>query len=282
MSDLESKHHKVFRHFKCWEGIVQPGYNADFIGTTTRASFYKGSFCYDDPTFVATDYPEFDEEYFPWIDVLESIVAARDQFVMMELGAGYGKWLVRAAKALRQISNMPYLLIGVEAEPEHYQWMKLHFMDNGIDPEKHLLIEAAVSDHDGHVMFETGRGDEHYTHKIITNIANSSVSVKQVPAISLRSLLKSFDKIDLIDLDVQGSELIILKASAEELKEKVKRVHIGTHSSTIENNLRSLFSDMGWICLNDYLYQEECLTPFGTIKFDDGVQTWVNSDLQIK
>lgn len=280
MSDFESRHHKVFRHFKCWEGVVQAGYNADFVGTITRASFHKGAFCYKYPTFVATDYPEFDEEYFPWIDVLESILAAGDQFVMMELGAGYGKWLVRAVKALRLISNMPYQLIGVEAEPEHFQWMKLHFMDNGIKPEKHLLIEAAVSDQDGHVMFETGRSNEHYTHKIVTDISSPSVSVKQVPAVSLRSLLKSFDKIDLIDLDVQGSELIILKASAEELRDKVKRVHIGTHSTAIEYGLRSLFSDMGWECLNDYLYQQECPTPYGTVKFDDGVQTWVNFDLK--
>ncbi|MBM4145433.1 MAG: FkbM family methyltransferase [Nitrospira sp.] len=280
MRDFENKHHEVFRHFKCWEGIVQPGYNVDFVGAITRASFYKGSFCYKDPSFVAADYPEFDEEYFPWIDVLESIIAARDQFVMMELGAGYGKWLVRAAKALREISNMPYLLIGVEAEPEHYQWMKTHFLDNGIDPKNHLLIEAAVSDQDGHVMFETGRGDEHYGHQIIIDVIDPSLSIKDVPAISLHSLLNSLDKVDLIDVDVQGAELKILTAAKDELNRKVKRIHIGTHNSVIETGLRSFFYHMGWQCLNDYSYQQECSTQYGIIKFDDGVQTWVNLALE--
>jgi len=280
MKDFRSKHHRIFQHFRCWEGIVQPGYQADFVGTITRASFYKGSSCYKEPTYISTDYPEFNEEHFPWIDVLESIITAKEKFVMMELGAGYGKWLARAAKAFQQISKLPYLLIGVEAEPEHYQWMKIHFLDNGIDLEKHILIEAAVSDQDGHVIFEIGRADEHYGQQIITDVTSPSFSVKEVPAVSLNSLLDPLDKVDLIDLDVQGAELRILRAAAEELNRKVKRIHIGTHHPVIEVGLRSFFYNMGWQCLNDYSYQQECSTPYGIIKFDDGVQTWINLDLK--
>jgi FkbM family methyltransferase len=279
MNDFKSEQHKVFRHFRCWEGIVQPGYQVDFAGTITRAAFYKGSFCYKDPAFISTDYPEFNEEYFPWIDVLESVLNAKEKYVMMELGAGYGKWLARAAKALQQISSISYLLIGVEAEPEHYQWMKMHFSDNGIDPKDHILIEAAVSDKDGHVMFETGRADEHYEHQIITE-KTSPLSIKQVPAVSLNTLLDPHDRVDLIDLDVQGAELGILTAAAEELNHKVKRIHIGTHNHFIEVGLRSFFSHMGWQCLNDYFCKQECSTPYGIIKFDDGVQTWINLDLK--
>lgn len=88
------------------------------------------------------------------------------------------------------------------------------------------------------------------------------------------------DKVDLIDLDVQGAELRILTAAADELNSKVKRIHIGTHNTVIEAGLRSFFSHMGWKCLNDYFYQQECSTPYGIIKFDDGVQTWINLDLK--
>ena len=36
-------------------------------------------------------------EYFEWLDLLHAVQDARDRFVMVELGAGYGRWAVRAA-----------------------------------------------------------------------------------------------------------------------------------------------------------------------------------------
>ena len=36
--------------------------------------------------------PPIDEEYFEWVDLLESVRDARGAYTMMELGAGYGRW----------------------------------------------------------------------------------------------------------------------------------------------------------------------------------------------
>ena len=64
---------------------------------------------------------------------------------MVYLGAGYGRWLVKGAAAVRQChGDLPIKLIGVEAEPTHFEWLKQHFNDNGLDPAQHELIEAAV------------------------------------------------------------------------------------------------------------------------------------------
>ena len=52
---------------------------------------------------------------------------------MIELGAGYGRWLVRAATALQQVKDLPFQLIGVEAEPQHFKWLLQHFKDNGLN-----------------------------------------------------------------------------------------------------------------------------------------------------
>jgi hypothetical protein len=82
--------------------------------------------------------------------------------------------------------------------------------------------------------------------------------------------------VDLIDLDVQGAELEVLEASSEQLCEKVKRVHIGTHGRDIEEGLRARFRALGWENLNDYGSNCECETPYDRIRFQDGVQTWVN------
>jgi hypothetical protein len=85
--------------------------------------------------------------------------------------------------------------------------------------------------------------------------------------------------VDLIDLDVQGTELIVLSSAVEQLSQKVKRVHIGTHGEEIESGLRTLFQNLGWTKLNDYACGSESETPWGVIKFGDGVQTWINPKL---
>jgi hypothetical protein len=82
--------------------------------------------------------------------------------------------------------------------------------------------------------------------------------------------------VDLIDLDVQGAELEVLEAAAGELDKKVKRVHIGTHGRTVEEGLRSLFRRLGWQCLRSFECASSVKTEWGTISFQDGVQTWVN------
>ena len=77
--------------------------------------------------------------------MLESVLEADDGFTMVELGAGWGRWLVDAWSVLKQIgkTDKRLLLVGVEAEPTHFEWMKQHFADNGLD------VQAASADPGG-------------------------------------------------------------------------------------------------------------------------------------
>jgi hypothetical protein len=93
--------------------------------------------------------------------------------------------------------------------------------------------------------------------------------------VSLTSILDQLESVDLIDLDVQGVEADVLESAAQALG-KVQRVHIGTHSAENEQRLRALFDRLGWDSLNDYPCGAEAETPWGSIAFQDGVQTWVN------
>ena len=60
---------------------------------------------------VEPDLPRFDEEYFEWVDVLESVLLTTERFTMIELGAGWGRWLARGAAAAERRS-VPFLLVG--------------------------------------------------------------------------------------------------------------------------------------------------------------------------
>lgn len=223
--------------------------------------------------------PPLDEEYHEWIDVLEAVIAAQDSFTMIELGAGFGKWIGRAGLAARLYHDqMPLKLIGVEAEPTHFQWLQQHLTDNGFGPESYELIEAAVDAEDGEVVFQVGDPGANYGQSIVRE-GSAVESVKRVRAVSLNRILSQLDQVDLIDLDIQGEEYRVLSSAINALNTKVKRIHIGTHGEQIERDLRALFRMHGWYKLNDYACQKTQMTEWGEVVFGDGVQTWINPRL---
>ena len=127
------EHHPVFPRFPRWRGPVRKGARVDFLGVLTQDTFEdrmpgaRPSEGRDAGEPVPL--PAFDEEYLEWIDVLEAVLTARDNFVMFELGAGYGRWLVRAVAALRAVNSMPYRLVVVEPEPTYFDWLHEHLAD---------------------------------------------------------------------------------------------------------------------------------------------------------
>src|SRR5688500_14098795 len=98
-----------------------PDYDLDFLGIKTRRSFYAGMPGVDSrgagDRLVTTSHPAFDEEYFEWTDIFESIEQSRSTYVFVELGAGWGRWSMRAAGALRRIKpDCRFQCVAVEAE----------------------------------------------------------------------------------------------------------------------------------------------------------------------
>ena len=297
MSDLPG-HHPVIQKIRPWSGQVSKDTQVDFLGVKTRISYFEGLKSNEN-----SSPPPFDEEYFEWVDLLESVTAAQGDFRMMELGAGYGRWLVRAAFACRLFGNLPCKLIGVEAEPTHFEWISQHFTDNDLDPADHVLLKGAVSTKDGAAQFLVGNAERWYGQRI-AHVEDLWQGVKQplklimsrsrkdesapplryrferVRTFGLTTLLTSFQRVDLVDLDVQGSELEVLAAAAASVNTRVKRVHIGTHSRKVEVGLRTLFKGLGWLCVFDFPGQGKRETPWGRIDFQDGVQSWTNPRFQ--
>jgi FkbM family methyltransferase len=296
-----SAHHPVFERYARWAGEVPDGYTADFLGVTTRTSFYltreqlRNVGRADGP--VTPELPLFNEEYFEWVDVLEAVQQAAERFTMVELGAGWGRWLGIGAAAAKQ-RGLSSFLVGVEAEPSHYRWMAEHLRDNGIADDGFRLHEAAVAGEDGSVSFHIGdpvawygqaidpyssEADERSVDARLRGLPrrgrhgpSSKRRLQRVSALSLRTVLDGLDLVDLIDLDVQGVEAEVLEGGKMELDEKVKRVHVGTHSVENEERCRALFGRLGWINRNDFPSGSELDTEYGRISFQDGVQTWIN------
>jgi FkbM family methyltransferase len=323
---MSQKHHAVFEHIKVSPRIKMESIGCfDAFGIFTRWDYLEGFIqdygkdnlltqlvgihhTWPSPSEVPANdgteglppwRPECDENYFGWIDVIEAVLAAKDRFVMIELGAGYGRWLLSAVGVLRHLNPIDYRLIAVEAEPTHFKWLKEHMLANDVKLENCELINAAIGGKRGIVNFFIGNPSGWYGQAIdvyakqrdrlslfekLRSAALRLISLYYpnklgkiwVEAIPLAPLLDKHGPIDLIDLDVQGSELEVLASAMESLNATTKRVHIGTHSAEIEMGLREVFSRNDWECLHDFPCFSSIITDYGKIEFVDGLQTWVN------
>lgn len=266
--------------FERWDGIIElsgSGLVAEYPGVLRRDTFITGGAW--EATWSgagSTAPPGIDDELFEWIDVLEAVLSADRRFCMVELGAGFGRWLVRAAVAARRARpSIEIRLVGVEAEPTHYSWMLAHFRDNGIDPAAHRLVNAAVDALDGEVTFTVGQAEEWYGQAIV-DPETQGYELATVRAVSLGRLLADLDVVDIVDLDVQGAELRVLGSAMSKLDDKVKRVHVATHSPQLEDGLLDVFTEHGWTSRWSFGVGKAENTPFGSVEFKDGVQTWTN------
>jgi len=272
----------IFAKFPPWSGMATDQFQVSTSGSLIRRRFVEVDVPPDvsAPRLVQAPYPRINEEFFEWIDLLEAIDCAKDSFCMVEVGAGYGRWMVAAACAVRNHRPMPFKLVGIEAESDHFAMMKQHFLDNGIDPDDHWLIEAACNGDGRDVFFAVGSPVEWYGQAIVREDFKMAQfpearSIK-VPAVALQGILEKLARVDLIDMDVQGAEAEIVEAAIGAMTEQVKRVHIGTHGHDLEERLRTVFREADWRCCNDFPCQTKVETNYGEIAFGDGVQTWIN------
>ena len=278
-----------------WSGYVPDGYTTDFLGILRDENFLwtkSGPFT-PGGGHVTTELPtlaSFGETYFEIADWFYSALDASDRYVAVSLGAAYGSQLVGAWKTLQAVNPMPAHLVAIEPVPVNCEWTRKHMLDNGIDPDEHSIIQAALGPDNEPVLFPVGAPGTGVTSAIGVNSASSrqvyvdlfqqsgqserilrniflfnSTGVSQelgqghtgelkfVSALSLRDVLSPFDRIDLLEVDIQRSELDVIAPCFDIVNRKVRRVHIGTHGCDIHAALRALFSNAGWQIVFDYV-----------------------------
>jgi FkbM family methyltransferase len=297
----------VFSAFEPWEGLVEPGWEVNWLGVRTRLAVRGEVGGAQTSTHVRAEPPEASEDLLEWIAVLESVQESQGPFTMVELGAGWGRWLVNAAAAVRRFDPArEIMLVGVEGEPTHFRWLVQHLRDNGLDPERHRLVRAAVAATDGTVRFQRGDAAAWYGQAIDPNdpavrlsgpvsrlirwsrnsaanrlaVGSRARKMRRTRSIALATLLEPFVRVDLVDADVQGAEADVFEPAAVLLQARVRRVHIGTHDAENERRLRALFGGLGWECRFDYPSGSRRATDWGPIDFEDGVQSWINPALR--
>lgn len=228
----------------------------------------------------------------------------------VSLGASFGAQLVGAWKALQTINPLPARLVGVEPVAENCEWMRKHMADNSIGSDDYCIIQAALGVDYEPVLFPVGAAGTGLTASVHTNsqlarqtyaelyqrsrnckrairnilLYNStgathdlglgySGELKFVSAAMLRDVLWPFERVDLLEVDIQLAEAQVMPPCIDVFNRKVRRVHIGTHSREIHAAMRALFSSAGWEIVFDYDANTRHVTERGTLDLGDGILT---------
>jgi Methyltransferase FkbM domain len=308
----------IFDDITPWSGIVPAGFEVDFLGTLTSKTFLQP--WGDNATIVAgahlqTPRPRLGggangEFWFEAADWVQAAREARNRFVMVTLGALYGYQAVGSQRALQLLNPMPYTLVAVEPDPENMEWTRRHMRDNGIDPDRHWLLQAAIGPTNQPAFFPVGSPGSgapncissneaiarknylegfiardqcedalkslllHNTtglHKDLIEGKNFFAEIKLVSTITLQDVLGPFERVDLLESDIQESEIVVFPPFRDLLKSKVHRIHIGTHGKDVHRYLLKMFHDDGWDVVFSYEPESQHETIFGTVLTNDGV-----------
>jgi len=258
------------------------------------------------------------EGWFEAVNWVEAARAARVRYVMITLGACYGAQAVGAQRALAALNPVPYRLVAVEPEPDNMKWVRKHFADNGIDPDRQWLLQAAISDTNEPVYFPVGAPgsgaqncfstnmraarENYFDHFVKSGTAvqaleaillqgttgiqkdlvpgmNFKAEIKAVSAVTLPDVLGPFDLVDYLEADMQQSEIVVFPPHMDILKQRVRRVHIGTHGGDVHAELARLLRRDGWTIVFDYAPNSKFETPLGNFSTNDGVLSAVNGSV---
>jgi hypothetical protein len=254
--------------------------------------------------------PSIDEGWFEAVDWIVSAREATGTYVAVSLGASYGIQLVGAWKALKAFNDMPARLVAVEAVPENCGWIRRHMTDNGINPDDHTIIQAVIGPDNEPALFPIGAPgsgrnnciatnsalgrqvyahllrEQGYSERVLENLLlyNSTGitrdlgegyggEVKLVSSVTLIDVLSPFDRVDLLEIDIQQSEINVIPPWMDILNRKVRRAHIGTHGRDVHQALRLLFFNAGWKIVFDYPPDSRCVTELGAFDTTDGILT---------
>jgi FkbM family methyltransferase len=289
----EKKDLAIFAEFVNPQAKPQPGFVVDFMGGRIRTTSLWRSVRNLDGQVTPLPVPgDFHSEAAEWIGVLKSVRSARDRFVAMELGAGFGPWLVAGGTGARARGIKDIRLYAVEADPLHFSLLKQNLDDNGFAPEQCTLLQAAVG-----VKADTARwpviedSREDWGSRPIdlsaatTDYLGRSVDkFQEVAVLPVVDLVVREERWDLLHVDVQGHEVEVCRVALPEMDTRVHWLVLGTHSRLIDGQMIELLHGAGWALENEkpskFRYSSSVPT-LEAMTFVDGIQVWRNPRLDL-
>jgi len=165
--------------------------------------------------------------------------------LFVDVGANLGRYEVLLGKNYERV-------IAIEPSPENMSFLKRNVAN--VKVKNIEFLQCAVSGQNGTATLFYG---EHCgAHTLMST--NLNVEGLQVKTVTLDTLLKREDNVDLVKVDVEGAEWEVLEGSKEVLP-KIKRWVVEVHNLEQKGNIAKWFEDKGyaimWLDIN-HVYAE--------------------------
>jgi FkbM family methyltransferase len=281
---------QIFLDFSNPAAKPEPGFIVDFLGSRIRTSLlWKEARTLDGQLIGLPDPGDFHSEAIEWIGLLKAVRTAKERYVAMEVGAGFGPWVIAGGVAAQSRGIQDIRLYAVEGDSHHFRALREHFSDNGFDPNQHTLIEAAVGATNGETewpAFDESSSREQWGSRPLSSDQDYTGQrferTRRVRVIALRDLLVREPEWDLIHIDVQGHEVEICRSCIDELTARVRWVVAGTHSRKLDGDLLHLMYSAGWSLEHEKPSRFRFTLGAATLEamtVVDGTQVWRNPRL---
>ena len=292
---LSQEQFKIISKFRLDNRAGKEGFMTDVYGNIIATKFHSHLDGFGGRVLELTK--ESDEvlhettEYFAVAYALD--LAKTDDFVAIELGAGYGPWIARSGVLAKRKGIKKVTLVGVEADKEKFTWMRENLNNNGLVTDKKTTINldlynSAVSAGEKELFFPVlDNSSADYGAKASKlseekDYRGMALKTVRIPAIPLKEIMDKYQKIDIIYIDIQGAEESVIQSVVQYLNKKVKLIAIGTHNRQIEGNLLDIFFSNKW----DLILESPCDFKYDLNKpsltgmtINDGFQFWKNTSL---
>ena len=226
----------------------------------------------------------------------------RDTFCAVELGAGFGPWTAFFGLMAGRLGFQHIHLAAFEADAGRYRQLRSHLAHNGVvaadapaqgsEAAIHWQLHNAaawwqdttVRWPDNHNPRDAGmRAEAASAPDRQSDYRGRETTYIDIPALDVAKALHGLPPIDLLHIDIQGSEAELIPRLLEFLNTRVRAVFIGTHSRKIEGDLMALLYGARWQLLREKPCRFDCQRTTDDLDgrtTADGAQYWINPTLQ--
>lgn len=233
--------------------VPSKDYFTNFLGLRVPTKIYPPILAGREGTIEGLPLPgNWHADIAEWAAMLRAVEAAGEEFRAVELGCGWACWLNNSGIVARRLGKS-IELIGVEGDEGHIEFAREVLEENGFTADEARVEHCVAAARSGTALFpivdnpsgiwgsqpvfdasedQITLASEAHSHHILTQKTLTEIANGR--------------RIDLLHIDIQGSEADYLTANIEAVDELVSYLLVGTHSRVIEGQIIDLMGKRGW------------------------------------
>jgi hypothetical protein len=174
--------------------VPVPGHYVNFLGVAVPIKVFS-SLSGKGGQLDAIPIPaNFHSDMAEWAAVLRAVELAKDQFVMLELGCGWGCWMCNTGVAAKA-RGLKRQLIGIEADEKHLHFAREAMAVNRISTDEYVLLEGIAASGPGWALFPKSQAEDNWGNQPIFDVPESEIETRMASGRCVRLRMISESKV---------------------------------------------------------------------------------------